>query len=89
MSEYEPYNEKSTENSDESTQRTLAEIQQDINHLKITSEHRRRIEKLKSGELDVEELDSVPIYRPNDWESREQYEEIVGGIPGTDGYRGD
>jgi hypothetical protein len=33
---------------------------------------------LRTGELDREDLDVIPFYSPDEWESYEQYDRIVG-----------
>jgi len=78
-----------SEKTGKSTQRTLEEIEQEIAHLKLDRQHSERIRKLKSGELSRDDLDVIPFYKPSDWDSYEQYKGIVGGLPGTEGYRGD
>jgi hypothetical protein len=67
----------------ERTQRTLTEFKQNIAQLRANRRHRERIRKLKAGEVSVEELDVIPFYRESDCDSYEQYEEIVGGMPGV------
>lgn len=63
--------------SDTSGKSTIPELEQEIAQLKANQRHRERIQKLKSGEIDAEELDVIPFYCPADWESREQYERLV------------
>jgi hypothetical protein len=74
-----------SEKTDESTQRTLEEIEQEVNQLKFNTRHRQRVQKLKSGELDRDDLDVIPFYYPDEWDSYEQYKQIVGGVPGVRG----
>ena len=67
-----------SEKTGESTQCARGSIEQVIGQLKLDVAHKERIQNLKSGELDREDLDVVPFYRPSEWDSREQYDEIVG-----------
>lgn len=70
-----------------SSQRSLSEISQLISHHRLDFQHKCKIAKLKNDWIDVGDLDTVPFYSPRDWDSYEQYKQIVGGVPGTDGYR--
>lgn len=74
-----------SEKTGESTQRTLEEIEQEIAHHKLDRKHNVLIRKLKSGELDIEDAETIPFFSPKDWDSYEQYERIVGGVPGIGG----
>lgn len=89
MSEYEPNDNKSRVEQTESAQCSLEELQQDINQLKFQLKQKQNIKQLRTGEKEVDDLDTIPFYNPRDWESREQYERIIGGVPGTEGYKGD
>lgn len=78
MSEYEPNDVKATESSGQSPECTEDLTNQSTLQNQLRSEHENRVEELKQGNIDVEDLDTVPLYDPTLWDSYEQYEEIVG-----------
>jgi len=61
-----------------STSGTLENLGQQIAHIELKLQHKKRIKKLRTGELDREDLDVIPFYSPDEWESYEQYDRIVG-----------
>lgn len=77
-----------SEKTAESTH-TTTDIEQIVGQLKLDVAHKERIQKLKSGEWDREDLEVIPFYRASDWDSYEQYEEVVGGVSSDKESEGD
>lgn len=69
--------------------RLTSDIEQIVGQLQLDVAHKERIRKLKSDVWDREDLDVIPFYRPSDWDSYEQYEEIVGGVSSSEECGGD
>lgn len=72
-----PNKDNESEKKIKEPQTTIAELKQDINQLKAEKEHKERILRLRTGEVDIEDLDTIPFYKPFEWASREEYEEKV------------
>lgn len=74
-------------NNWKSSQRSLPEVSQSISHYRSYFQQKCKVAKLKNGWMDVEDLDVIPFFSHTDWDSYEQYRNIVSGVPGSDGYR--
>lgn len=66
-----------SEKKRESTEKTIVELRQELAQRRAQQKHEKRIRQLKSGEAEVKDLDVIPFFCPNEWESRDQYEELV------------
>lgn len=54
-------------------------LDQEIAQLEFQLEAKKMIKKLRTGEMDIEDAEIIPFYSPCEWESYEQYKDIVGG----------